>query len=266
MSNQPPENPYGNQPYGNQPEGGQPPYGGGSEPAYGQYPSGGSNPYGGAPQGGYGSPYDAGGSPYGAPGTPGGGDKGNDGFSIAGFVLSLTCCLSWLGIIFGILGLRRIKKNGSKGKWAAVSAIAIGSVLTVAAIGLGIFITVLAKSAITPDNAEVGQCTNITRDDNELSLLERDCDKSHDGEIVYVGEFEEIKDADVVPDDINDLSDGAISRVACSSVMDADDVAKIGDEYDWTLALEDPNDPDDSDPFVCVIERGDGDKIDAPVL
>ncbi len=50
---------------------------------------------------------------------------------MTGFVLSLTCCLSLVGAIFGLVGLRRTRQpDGHRGRWAAVTAIVVGFVLT----------------------------------------------------------------------------------------------------------------------------------------
>ena len=39
----------------------------------------------------------------------------------------------------------------------------------------------------------------------------------------------------------------------------------IGDEYKWGLASEDPDNPSDSDKFVCYVEPKDGSKLSSKV-
>ncbi len=224
-------------------------------------PSGGAGAYG-QGGGGYGTPYGQAGpsDPYGneAP-------KKTDPVSIIGFILSLTCCLSIVGAIMGFIGLGRTKGGKRKGRWAAVAGSIIGVLGTLAAAGIIIFVVVLANSSITPDNAEVGQCANVSTSDDNISLLEKDCDSSHDAEIVAVDEYGNL-DPELIPSSINDITDSAISQANCASLMDEADVTALGDSYEWTLALEDPQNPKDSDKVICYVERADGSKLDAPVL
>ncbi len=230
-------NPYGGNPYGN--EGNQNPYGG----------QGGQNPYG---------------APYQGPG--GGQPAKTDGVSIAAFVLSLLCCTSLIGAILGFVGLSRTKNGQRKGRWAAVAGIVIGILGTLAFAGGIISVVFLASSSITPDNAEAGQCINIREDGDTVFLTKKDCTDDHDGEIVHVAEFGDIEatDPSLMPDDINDLTDAAISQAVCSSLMEPDDVAKIGADLTWGLALEDPNSPADSDKIICYVESDD--KLDEAIL
>ncbi|MET1058262.1 MAG: DUF4190 domain-containing protein, partial [Nocardioides sp.] len=128
---------YGQQPYpqpGGQ-QGGQ--YGGQPEQPYGQ-PGGqyGQQPYG---QQQYGQ-QQYGGQQYGGQ-QPGYGQwqgandaqRGTNGASIAAFVLNLTPCgLVIPGWICAIIGLRQIKRDGTKGRWAAISALVLGALWAVA--------------------------------------------------------------------------------------------------------------------------------------
>lgn len=225
-----------------------PPYG---APAPGA--GSGTPPYGGTPYP-VGSPYD------------GNQPKGTDAVSITGFVLSLTCCLSIVGAILGFIGLGRTKNGQRKGRWAAVSATIIGIIGTLVFAGGIVFVVIFANSVITVDDAKVGQCANVTQNNDTYTLTEKDCSGDHDAEIVYVGKFSDLDSANVVPDDINDLSDAAISQAACSSVMSADDVSSLPDGLEWTLALEDPKDPKDSDPFICFVQNDNGDKLDSKLI
>lgn len=240
------------------------PYDPNSSPYGGSDPSGGAGGYG-APQGGgqggggYGTPYGQS-DPYGnnAP-------KKTDAVSIIAFILSLTCCLSIVGAIMGFIGLGRTKGGQRKGRWAAITATVLGILGTLAFAGGIIFIVFLAKSTITPDNAKVGECANVSTSGGNISLLEKDCDSSHDAEIVAVDDYGNL-DPTLVPSSIDDITDSAISQANCASLMDDADVATLGDGYEWTLALEDPNNPADSDKLICFVESANGDKLDAPLL
>ena len=109
-------------------------------------------------------------------------------FSITGFVLSLTCCLSVVGAILGFIGLGRTKGGRRKGRWAAVSAAIIGVLGTLAFAGIIVVVVVAAKTVVTPDNAEACLCVNVdTDDDDNVSMSKKECDEKHEAEIVYVG-------------------------------------------------------------------------------
>jgi len=225
-------NPYGNDPYGQQPP----------------------NPYGAG-----------GGSSFNAPGAGGFEQPKTDGVSIASFVLSLLCC-GPIGLILGIVGVTRTKNGQRKGRWAAIAGIVIGIVGMLAAGGIVAVIVFVVNSQITPDNAEAGQCMDVREDGDTIYLTKKDCAEDHDGEIVYVAEFGDIEanDPSLMPDDINDLSDAGISQAVCSSLMDPADVRKIPTDLTWGLALEDTDNPADSDPFICYVESSD--KLDKPIL
>ncbi|WP_199545715.1 DUF4190 domain-containing protein [Streptomyces sp. N35] len=125
----PQDNPYGPPPqspqpppYGQQPPNGQPaPYG---QPPYGQQPG---QPYGQQPGQPYGQPpygqypgYGNGWAPY--PAAP-----RTSGFAIAALVTCVLCFLP-LGLVFGLVALRQIKKTGQSGKGLAVSGLVVNSV------------------------------------------------------------------------------------------------------------------------------------------
>lgn len=232
------QNPYGQNPYGQ------------SFPSGGGY---GSDPYGGSPQG------------YGEQ------PKGTDAVSITGFVLSLTCCLSIVGAILGFIGLGRTKGGKRKGRWAAISASIIGVLGTLAFAGIIIGVVFFAKSIVTVDEAEVGQCVSIDDDDSSAIVLrEADCDSDHDGEIVYKGEYSEVESSPFMPSSPDDLSDAGISYGVCTSLMPPEDVSAIedvlGDNVEYTYAMEDPANPEPDDPFICYVKDSRGDSIDQQLI
>lgn len=249
MSNQPPENPYGTPSSGDNPYGQNPnPSGGGDQPAYGQYGQGGQTP-----PNPYGAP-----SPYGAPAS-GGGEQGNDGLSIAAFVLSLTCCLSFVGVILGVIGLRRTGAGKKKGRWAAISAIVVGSILTLCAVGFGIFIAFIAQANISIDEAKVGQCLNVSEsDDDSVLLLEKECGSSHDAQIVYVGTVKDIDDSGVAPSNPDEFTDSGASALICGTLMDAGlreaVVAEFGEDLEFGIASETGDMKASSERFICYVE------------
>lgn len=208
-------------------------------------------------------------SPYGQDSPYGdGAPKKTDAVSITGFVLSLTCCLSIVGAILGFIGLGRTKNNERKGRWAAIAASIIGVLGTLAFVGGILFLVVFAKSVIGVDDAKVGQCMNVSDSGDSVTLTKKDCTESHDAEIVYVGVKGDIAalGADFVPDNINDLSDSAISSTVCSNLIDPADAEKLADSYTYTIVSKDPKDTANNSPFVCYVEPDNGDKLTDKLL
>lgn len=239
--------------------------GGTTPPSYGEPPAAPSPPpYGeptgpayGAPPFGAGAP-PAGGMPYGTPVPGGEAPKGTDAVSIVGFVLSLTCCLSFVGVILGFVGLSRTKGGKRKARWAAISAVAVGIPLTIATIVAGVFLGIYVSSIVSVDEAAAGICVDINDDDeNGVVLIEKDCDESHDGEIIYAGD---------AGDDAATLeSDEAVS--VCVARIDQAAAATVtSGDYEVNALLEDPDDVGAGDRFVCYVEPVDGDKISEPIL
>lgn len=248
---------------------------GGSNEPTGSTPPGQS--FGGQNYGGqnYGAPNagtpGSGGGNYGAPPPPnqygswqGGNDptEKNSGIAIAALVTSLTCCLSIVGVILGIIGLGKTGPGKAKGRWMAVTAIVAGSVLTLASVGIGIGVWMFAKSAITPDNAEVGQCINIDEDEseNEVFLREKDCSDDHDGEVAFVGTYGETR-GKVDPAEVGAATDEAGEAKAVCTQLAGGKYAELGDDYEWGVASEDVTAPGDDDKFICYVQQADGDKI-----
>lgn len=234
-SQQPPVNPYGAP---------QPEYGAPQPPAYGQ-PASGQPPYGQPPA--YGQPV----PPYGY-GQPGA-DAKTDGISITAFVLSLTFCLSIIGVILGFIGLGRTKDGKRKGRWAAVAAIAVGLVFTIIGVVLVAVIGIFAASLVSIDEAEAGICINVDEDDDDgVVLTEKECSEAHDAQIVYGGD---------AGDDAEAIETGGLDAV-CAARVEApiQELVSSGD-YQFQAVLDDPNDVSSDDKLVCYIERTDGDKI-----
>ncbi|MDT0202811.1 DUF4190 domain-containing protein [Nocardioides sp. AE5] len=233
------QEPGNNEPFTHQPYG--------QQPAYGQQPGG----------------YPAG-QPYGQ--WQGGNDAGKstDGLSIAAFVLSLTCCLSIVGMILGFVGLGRTKGGQRKGRWAAVSAIAIGAVLTLASVGIGVGIWVFAKSMVTEDNVAAGMCMNVSESSGDsVGLRKKECSESHDAQVVYVGTFGEIKDKNLNPTNMDDLTDAGVSYAVCQSLLGSD-VSALESSVDGDLKyniVRWADDPDDDDTFACYVQRADKKKL-----
>ncbi len=213
--------------------------------------------YGAPGGGGFGSgSYPA--NPYGAGGEQ---PKGTDTVSIIGFILSLTCCLSIVGAIMGFIGLGRTKNGKKKGRWAAISAIIIGIIGTLAAAGIIIAVVFVAGTVVTVDNAEPGQCVDVEGPDDNLTLSKKDCSESHDAEIVATGKAGDVEDAD--------LEGTFLPAAVCEQLAaegDFDKVLNYSEELELSVIAEDPDNVKDDDSVVCYAERVDGGKLTEGVL
>ena len=232
-----PNNPYGSSeenPYS--PPGGSNPYSPPGSNPYGQ-PQPASNPYG-APQGG--SPY---GQPFGAPGTE---PVKTDGLSIAALIVSFLCCLGFVGTILGFVGLRRTKGGQRKGRGLAIAAIVIGLIMSLASAGLIALLVFAVDQIVTPDNAKVGQCVDLGKDGNTISMTKADCGEEHDAEIVGVAE---VTDSNLA--EIKEAMNGY-----CATAVDSDLLAKVMSREDLTInaVIEDPENVKVGNTLVCYAE------------
>jgi len=218
------------------------PYGGpepGEQPPYAPL---GSNPYGGAPA----SPY---GSPAGGPGL--------DPVSITGFVLSLLCCTGFVGVILGIVGIVRTKDGVRRGRWAAVSAIAVGVAGTLATAGSLVFFVWFGTNTVLVDSADVGQCVDIDETSNhDATLWKKDCDEPHEAEIFVADEFDDQRLEEYDPD--HDES------VCLRLLRDEYETAYGTGDYRLGLVFE-AEDPERGDAYLCYIERADSSDLDEPI-
>lgn len=235
-------------------------------------PNAGNNPYGSPDQGagGYGQGGGQGGgygAPYGQPANPyGDGPVKTDAVSIVGFILSLTCCLSIVGAILGFVGLGRTKGGKRKGRWAAISAAIIGVLGTIILGVGGAFIFIFANSVISVEDAQVGDCANVSSDDSDSVLLtDKDCADDHDAEISWVGSVSDVENLDVAPTNPDDFTDAGASFLICTALMDEADVTALGDDVDYQYVTEDSS-PASSDAALCYAERSDGDAFTEHVL
>lgn len=158
----PPADPYAGAPAGNPYAAPADPYGtSAGQPSYG-YP-------GAQPQPGYGYPGPAMPPPY--PGQPGwyGQERRNNGISIAALVTGIIPCTFFLGVIFGLVGLKQVKQRAERGRGMAISGIVLGGAWTAL---LAVLITLGAMGKLDDGNTGIydvkaGQCFNTV--DGELS-------------------------------------------------------------------------------------------------
>ena len=179
--------------------------------------------------------------------------------SITGFVLSLLCCTGFVGVILGIIGLSRTRNGIRRGRWAAVSAIAVGAVTTVLFVGSVVFIAWFGTSTVTLDSADVGQCVNVDElSGNDATLFKKDCDEPHEAEIAVANEFSS--------DQADAFEPGRPDSV-CTTELFSQEYAEAvtTDEYDVGLVFE-ATEPDAGDDFICYLELSNGDELEEPIV
>lgn len=195
-------------------------------------------------------------TPYGQPPGPyqyGDAARTTDVVSITAFVLSLTFCLSLVGVVLGLVGLSRTKNEQRKGRWAAISAIVVGIVLTAIAGFLIAVVGIFAASVVTVGEAEAGICIDVDDADSDGVLLtERDCSEPHDAEIVYAG--------DAGPD-AGVLETAGATQVCAMRIEPAIAALLQSGEFQLSALLQDPDDVAADDTLVCYVEPADGSKL-----
>ncbi|WP_333771837.1 DUF4190 domain-containing protein, partial [Streptomyces sp. IBSBF 2435] len=181
-----------------------------SQQSYPQQPP--PNPY--ATAGPYGQPYPGAqqqpfgyAAPGGQPGYPGqqgwyAHERTTNGMSIAALVVGLIPCVPVLGLIFGLVGLKQVKRRGERGKGMAVAGITLSSVWT---LGLAALITLAAVGVFDGGNTQVGdlkagQCFNTVgkklsdygsdSGTRSTSVDVVDCAEAHDAEAFAVYEIQ----------------------------------------------------------------------------
>ncbi|KAA1418680.1 DUF4190 domain-containing protein [Nocardioides humilatus] len=216
-----------------------------------------SNPYGNDPYGQQPA------NPYGAGGAPGGSfeQPKTDGVSIAALVTSLICCAP-VGVILGFVGISRTKNGQRKGRGLAITGLVVGLIGTLVWVGIGIAaIAGVAwfDSLVLPDEAKVGQCIDVTEDDGDVLMYEKECSEKHDAEIVAVAKVDSDNQ-----DAINEAMTGY-----CVGLISDEDAVKLtpylgADFGNLKAVIEHPNGAKVGDHLVCYIEPDD--KLDKSIL
>lgn len=196
--------------------------------------------------------------PYGAhePGAPH--PPGTDGISIAAFVCSLTCCAAPVGIGLGIAGIVRTSGGRRPGRWAAVSAVAIGSVVMLAFVAFLVFTVVMGANTVWEDEARAGQCI----DEDFLGMpVKAECDEPHDAEVIWAGQFD---------DGLLDVFDLVSVEEFCAGLPGLEpsyrSAIESGEHHvAISISAFDDDEPADDDWFFCYLERADGGQLEGPI-
>lgn len=216
------------------------------------------------------NPYDRGfapyepptGGPYGEHGAPNPYDAyrssaPTDGVSIAALICSLTCCAAPVGIGLGIAGIVRTKGGRRSGRWAAITGLVLGSMLTLAMVAFCVFAVVMGSNTVWEDEARVGQCVDI---DFLGDLAKARCNEPHDAEVIWVDRFD-----DALAAEFDDLGIEAF----CLTRDLTPEHLQAAKSSDFTIRMStdafDEDEPGEDDWVVCYVERTDGDEIDGQI-
>lgn len=196
--------------------------------------------------GGYGPP-----PGYGAPAQ-----APNDGVSIAGFVLSLLCCTSIIGLILGAVGLSRTKNGQRRGRGLAIAAVIIGIVGTLLFIGGVVVVIWIGKNMVLPETTRAGQCVSVLFEDGGTTYLRKvDCADA-DGKVAYVGEYREITSLPDPPNGVDQLSRPADAEKACRTFVAPAFLEEVPENAEWGFMTSVEGEPDGGDLFLCYyLER-----------
>lgn len=248
----PPPPPYG-QPSGHPyPTGGTPPPSYGSTP-YGQPPS----PYGAPPP----TPQQPG--PYGAPGAfPGGAEQGepSKGMAIGALVSSVLCCLP-VGLVLGIIVLRRSKDGRDHGKGLAIAAIVLNTLVMIGATVLLVVAVIFGSQVRAVSDLEVGDCISAEglRGDAESfqTITEEECAEPHDAEVLGVATLTEQDLRDYPDSDYTALCDESVSQDPEREALSLSGEVQLLVIYDEEEAGEQ---------IACLALALDGGQLDEPLV
>lgn len=208
------------------------------------------------------TPGDQPGTPYGGYGgyEPGAPVARTDGVSIAAFVCALTCCAGPIGVGLGIAGIVRTKDGRRRGRWAAVTGLVLGSIATLALIGVFVAFVVAISNTVLEEDAEVGQCVNtgfLGTDSNDL--WDATCSEPHDAEVIAV---------ELADDALESRYDAGDSiREICTDLAD-DGYGPVLADSDYLVDFATDafsEDIESGNWVVCYVERADGEQLDGPL-
>lgn len=253
-----------------QPEQPQDPYG--APPPPPTYPPSYGSPYGGAstpPPPQYGSPSypPPTGQPYGAPsGYPPaafpGGEQGppSKGMAIGALVSSFLCCLP-VGLVLGIIVLRRGRDGRDHGKGLAIAAIVVNVLVMLASLVLVVVAVVAGSQIRAVDDLQPGDCISgdgLRGDAASFSsLTEEDCAEPHDAEVM--GTFV------LTSQDLEDHPDSDYGDLCDEAVADDPDRAEATLRDDVSLlVIYDGEEPGDT--VACLALAADGGQLDEPLV
>ena len=229
-------------------------------PSYDSYGSPSSPP---PPQ--YGAPPPAPGNPYAAPsGYPAHAFTGEQapaskGLAIGALVSAFLCCLP-VGLVLGIIVLRRSKDGRDHGKGLAIAAIVVNVLVMLVSLAVVIFAVVLGSQVRAVSDLEPGDCVSgsgMLTDDLEVgTITEQECTEPHDGEVMGVATLT-AEDIEADEDDFTTLCTEVVSE-------DPERLALFdSDDYDL-LALREGSEVGDA--VACLALDSGGDRLTEPLV
>lgn len=186
-----------------------------------------------------------------------------DGVSLTGFFMSLTCCLGPVALVLGLIGLGRTGRGRREGRWAAVSAIVVGGLGTLAMVAAVGGVMFIGSNVRYVEDASVGDCYDLWfGETSPATLRDRSCTEPHDGEVAAVTTQAEVDD---VLADLRESGDRATVRAACAELAPAAYGAVIEDSRYRVRLVDDYGNPSGRDDVACFVDRKGG-KLEAPLV
>ena len=220
----------------------------------------------------YGAPPPAPPSPAGAPGNPYAAPSGypahsftgeqppaGKGMAIGALVSAFLCCLP-IGLVLGIIVLRRSKDGRDHGKGLAIAAIVVNVLVMLVALAVVIFTIVLGSQVRAVSDLEPGDCVSgsgmLTDDPDVGAITEQECTEAHDGEVMGVATLTS-EDIEADEDDFTTL---------CFEVVSEDpDRLAVFDSGDYDLlALREGREVGDT--VACLALDAGGDRLTEPLV
>lgn len=214
----PPGGGYGSPPpYGYDPTQRQPGYGPPHQPGYGETPAYGYGP----PPPGYEPP-----PPYGSQPVP---PPGRNGFAIASLICGIIPCTVLLSVIFGIVALVQIGRNGQRGKGLAIGGLAATGgwvVVGIAAVTIAVINStpdrdpsgeITEGGQIALEELAAGDCVNELAEEPTAALPAVPCAEPHEGEVFAL--FDVSQDGDWPGEEVilDEASTGCLDQLAVYS-------------------------------------------------
>lgn len=140
------------------------------------------------------APYPPG--PY-PPGSPPASARGTDGFAIAALIFGLIGGVL-LSVIFAIVALRRIRRNGTGGRGLAIAGLVLSGLWALAVVAVIVLAVtagvqrgpggeLLAAGDVAPTSLQPGDCiTDLQETTNLLTVPLAPCSQPHEGEVFAV--------------------------------------------------------------------------------
>ena len=180
-----------------------------------------------------------------------------DGVSIASMVLAMTSLAAPVGIVLAVAGLVRTRGGRRKGRWAAVTGLVVGVLVTTtmgAALAAYFY---FENQNVSYDEAYESDCIDVDGPDVRPS----GCEERHDAEVLYGGTLD-----DELLDTLRSYTKVEFCRFLPLDIR----YDRLFDDNTYAAELlvdsSEPDRPKAGDPFLCFVEMADGSDLTEQLL